>query len=233
MFPGSDQFFYPLLGPALTQPIRWEPVCELVAINIEDVPLSVRKGKVFVRVGKGEDSREIPLLDPATRHALIDWKKDRTRLPGADTPALFLNRCGGPAHHLSHRQLLDQLAYDADLVDEPGRPSHRRIPCGTNVRRSGMDVVVIAQLMGHRRLDTARLYALPNHTDLGGAGLRNPVLRRYRPVAGRTGQVSSGGGIQRGRCGTPGGCVALPGGAQRPLQRLRRSSTVLVRIDAA
>jgi len=47
---------------------------------------------VLVRAGKGEDSREIPLPDPT---ALAIWKKDRASWPGADTPALFLNRRGG------------------------------------------------------------------------------------------------------------------------------------------
>ncbi|MFF5248887.1 hypothetical protein ACFY3V_31790 [Streptosporangium sp. NPDC000095] len=35
---------------------------ELVALNVEDVPLSAREGKVLVRAGKGEDSPESPPL---------------------------------------------------------------------------------------------------------------------------------------------------------------------------
>ncbi|WP_169808870.1 site-specific integrase [Microtetraspora fusca] len=39
------------------------------------------------------------------------------------------------------------------------RASHSppRTPFGTNLLHSGVDVVVVAQLMGHRRLDTTRL----------------------------------------------------------------------------
>lgn len=154
-------------------------VSELVALDVEDVPLSARKGKVLVRAGKGEDSREIPLLDPTARHALSAWKKDRTSWPGADTPALFLNRRGGRLTARAVDQLLDELAADADLVDEAGKPfasAHTlRHTFGTNLLRSGIDVVVVAQLMGHRRLDTTRLYTLPNHTDLDTAVTKLPT----------------------------------------------------------
>jgi integrase/recombinase XerC len=34
-------------------------VAELVALDVDDVPLSARKGKVIVRNGKGETSREV------------------------------------------------------------------------------------------------------------------------------------------------------------------------------
>jgi integrase/recombinase XerC len=39
-------------------------VSELVALDVKDVPLSARKGKVLVRSGKCEDSREIGRLLP-------------------------------------------------------------------------------------------------------------------------------------------------------------------------
>lgn len=154
-------------------------VSELVALDVEDLPLSARKGKVLVRAGKGEDSREIPLLDPTARHTLVTWKKDRTSWPGADTPALFLNRRGGRLTARAIDQLIDELAHDADLVDEAGRPfasAHTlRHTFGTNLLRSGVDVVVVAELMGHRRLDTTRLYTLPNHTDLETAVTKLPT----------------------------------------------------------
>jgi site-specific recombinase XerD len=120
-------------------------VSELVALDVEDVPLPARKGKALVRAGKGEDSREIPLLDPTARHALADWKKDRTSRPGTDTPALFLNRRGGRLTTRAIDQLIDELAHDADLVDEAGKPctsAHTlRHTFGTNLLRSGVDLV--------------------------------------------------------------------------------------------
>ncbi|MEU0566972.1 tyrosine-type recombinase/integrase [Nonomuraea sp. NPDC005983] len=70
-------------------------IAELVALDDDDVPLSARKGKVIVRSGKGETSREIPLLDGTARTSITEWRTDRASWPGAGTPALFLNRRGG------------------------------------------------------------------------------------------------------------------------------------------
>jgi hypothetical protein len=39
----------------------------------------------------------------------------------------------------------------------------------TNLLRQGVDIVVVAELMGHARLDTTRRYTLPTHGDLEAA----------------------------------------------------------------
>jgi integrase/recombinase XerC len=89
-----------------------------MGLDVADVPLSARKSKVIVRHGKGGDSREIPLLDPSARAALTAWKTERASWPGAATPALFLNRRGGWLSARALHQLLDELAADADIVDD-------------------------------------------------------------------------------------------------------------------
>lgn len=154
-------------------------VAELVALDEEEVPLSARKGKVIVRAGKGGDSREIPLLDPAARASVAEWKAERVTWPGAGmSPALFLNRRGGRLSARAVDQLLDALAADADLVDDDGSPAASahtlRHTFGTNLLRNGVDVVTVAELMGHRRLDTTRLYTLPTERDLEDAVARLP-----------------------------------------------------------
>ncbi|WTD59138.1 hypothetical protein OHA77_40875 [Streptosporangium sp. NBC_01639] len=45
----------------------------------DDVPLSARKGKVIVRSGKGETSREVPLLDTTARVSLTEWRTAANR----------------------------------------------------------------------------------------------------------------------------------------------------------
>ncbi len=56
------------------------------------------------------ESREIPLLDPAARTSLTEWKAERAGWPGAATAALFLTRRSGRLSARTVDQLLDDLA---------------------------------------------------------------------------------------------------------------------------
>ena len=155
-------------------------VDELVSLDEDDVPLSARKGKVIVREGKGGDSREVPLVDQVARASVAEWKKERATWRGADeNPALFLNRRGGRLSARAVDQLLDALAADADLVDDDGNAAASahtiRHTFGTNLLRNGADIVTVAELMGHRRLDTTRLYTLPTERDPEDAVARLPA----------------------------------------------------------
>ncbi|WP_304455159.1 tyrosine-type recombinase/integrase [Nocardiopsis sp. YSL2] len=117
-------------------------------------------------------SRTIPLPNASARTAVADWKRERASWPGADTSAQFLNRRGGRLSDRAVNLLLDEIDADADVVDD-GRPAlsaHTlRHTFGTNLTRSGVDVVTVAQLMGHKRLETARRYTLPTQTDMEAA----------------------------------------------------------------
>lgn len=154
---------------------------ELVSLDVDDVPLSARKGKVIVRSGKGGDSREILLVDQVARASVAGWKKERATWPrAAENPALFLNRRGGRLSARAVDQLLDALAADAGLVDEDGgKPTASahviRHTFGTSLLRNGVDIVTVAELMGHRRLDTTRLYTLPTERDLEDAVAKLPT----------------------------------------------------------
>ena len=44
-----------------------------------------------------------------------------------------------------------------------------RHTCVTNLVRSGADVVLVAEIAGHRRLDTVRRYSLPSQADKDAA----------------------------------------------------------------
>ncbi|MEW2354572.1 tyrosine-type recombinase/integrase [Spirillospora sp. NPDC029432] len=154
-------------------------VSELVALNMRDVPLAARRGKVHIRSGKSETSRQIPLTDPATRDAITEWKTDRATWPGAGTTALFLNRRGGRLTARAIDHLLDDIARDADLVDEDGDPTVSahilRHTFATNLLQAGVDLVIVAELLGHARLDTTRRYIQPTRTGLEDAVDRLPT----------------------------------------------------------
>lgn len=144
-------------------------VAELVALNLADVQITARKGRIIVRAGKGDRYREVP-LHAQSRPILTDWRHQRASWPGADqTPALFLNRYGGRLSTRSVDDLVARLGRDARLVDHDGgdglTPHVLRHTFGTRLLRSGVDVVLVAELMGHARLDTTRRYTLPTDAD--------------------------------------------------------------------
>ncbi|WP_312898087.1 tyrosine-type recombinase/integrase [Actinomadura kijaniata] len=142
--------------------------------------MSARKGKVIVRSGKGETSREIPLLDGTARVSVTEWRTECASWPGAaDNPVLLLNQRGGRLSTRAVDQLIDELATDAEIVDDAGAlalSAHTlRHTLATNLLRAGVDIVVAAELLGHARLDTTRRYTLPTHTDLEDAVGRLPT----------------------------------------------------------
>ncbi|MFC9970667.1 tyrosine-type recombinase/integrase [Spirillospora sp. NPDC127200] len=156
-------------------------VSELVALDVDDVPASAREGAVRVRAGKSELAREIPLTDPAVRRAVTEWKTDRAGWSGADTGALLLNRRGGRLSARAVDRLLDEIALEAGLVDEHGNPAVSahvlRHTFATSLLSAGVDIVIVAELLGHARLDTTRRYTLPAHTALEDAVARLPASR--------------------------------------------------------
>ena len=68
-------------------------ISEIVALDIDDVARSARKGVLRI-LGKRERVRQVP-IHPQLHAALNGWLAERADWPGAtDTPALFLNQRG-------------------------------------------------------------------------------------------------------------------------------------------
>ena len=137
---------------------------EAVALDVDDVRLSTRKGVLIVRSGKGDRYRELP-IHRELRANLTIWLEERPNWPGATAnPALFLNRRGGRLTTRGARDVLVALAVEARLEEE--FTSHvLRHTFGTTLVRSGHDLVLVAELMGHRRLETKCGYTRPSRTD--------------------------------------------------------------------
>ena len=62
--------------------------------------------------------------------------------------------------------VIRRLAADAGLELSAHILRHT---CVTNLVRSGADVVLVAEIAGHRRLDTTRRYSLPSQADKDAA----------------------------------------------------------------
>ena len=143
---------------------------ELAALDVEDIQVTARRGRVLVRSGKDDTYREVP-LNSACRTAIDEWVTARTtRLAGAaqvlPTPALWVSRTGGRMSPRAVDLVVRGLAADAGLVLSAHTLRHT---CMKNLIRSGADVVLVAEIAGHRRLGTARRYGLPSQADKDAA----------------------------------------------------------------
>jgi site-specific recombinase XerD len=139
---------------------------EVVGLDVEDVALSARTGKLRV-LGKGSNGgkrREVP-IKAELRPVLRAWLDERARWRGADSsPALFLNRrSGGRLTDRAAREIITRLG--ADLEHEAFGPHVLRHTYATQLVRGGVDPVTVAELLGHASLETTRAYTLPSEDD--------------------------------------------------------------------
>jgi site-specific recombinase XerD len=137
---------------------------ELVKLDVEDVPISTRKGKVIVRSGKGDAYREVA-LNAEVREALDRWlAQRRDDYPVGEEPALFLSRRGKRLSTRAVDFIVRRIGEEAAL-EEPLSAHALRHTCMTNLVRAGYDLVLVAEIAGHKRLETTRRYSLPSAAD--------------------------------------------------------------------
>ena len=136
-------------------------LAELAALDLDDVAVSARKGKVIVRRGKGDAYREVPLNADA-RTSLGAWLGARQGWPGAEGQPVFLSRKGARLTVRSIDLIIRSIGSEAGLSLSAHVLRHS---CLTNLVRAGSDVVLVAEIAGHRRLETTRRYSLPSAAD--------------------------------------------------------------------
>jgi integrase/recombinase XerC len=139
-------------------------IAETVALDVDDVGLSARKGVLRV-LGKGQREREVP-IHPQLRAALADWLDERRAWPqtAGESEALFLNRRGGRLSARGAHEVITGIARRAGLDDRVTAHVLRH-SFATTLVRGGTDLVVAAELLGHARLETTRLYTRPSAED--------------------------------------------------------------------
>lgn len=138
-------------------------VSELVGLEVSDVSISARKGRVVVRSGKGDAYREVA-LNAEAREALEKWLTKRKEYPKADGVALFLNLKGGRLSSRAVDMIIRRFGEEAAI--EKSVSAHvLRHTAMTNLVRNGNDLVLVAEIAGHKRLETTRRYSLPSEAD--------------------------------------------------------------------
>ena len=136
---------------------------ECAALKEHDVSVAGRKNRVIVRSGKGERYREIP-LNAEAKGALSEWIGERNeKFDGKETDdALFLNPQGKGLSTASLDLIVRKIGQSCGL---PISAHVLRHTCLTNLVRNGNDLVVVAEIGGHKRLETTRRYTLPTRSD--------------------------------------------------------------------
>jgi integrase/recombinase XerC len=143
-------------------------ISECANLNVDDVSVIGRSSRIIVRDGKGGRYREIPLHRDASV-AIKIWLDERTLKFEENhkikevSESLFLNPQG---------QRLSTASIDL-IVRKVGRvcgldlSAHvLRHTCLTNlVRDPENDLVLVAEIGGHKRLETTRRYSLPSAAD--------------------------------------------------------------------
>jgi hypothetical protein len=135
------------------------------------VTTSARKGTVTIRSGKGDAYREVA-LNALVRAVLEEWIKERERRVLDDEHALFLSLKGTRISPRAADSAIRRVAGDADLELSAHVLRHT---CPTNLVRQGDDLVMVAELAGHVRIETTRRYSLPSKADRQAAMERMDV----------------------------------------------------------
>ncbi|MGO9750977.1 MAG: tyrosine-type recombinase/integrase [Solirubrobacteraceae bacterium] len=127
----------------------------------DDVRLPARKGTLRI-LGKGQRLREVP-VHPQLRSALNDWLAERSEFP-ASAAALFLNRRGERLSVRGAHAVITGIAARGGLDDRVSAHVLRH-SFATTLVRGGTDLVIAAELLGHARLETTRVYTRPSAED--------------------------------------------------------------------
>ncbi|MFW6080462.1 MAG: site-specific tyrosine recombinase/integron integrase [Desulfosalsimonas sp.] len=132
-------------------------VSELVGLDVEDIDF---EGRVVRVMGKGSVERIVPI----GKKAVDSIKKYREALYGNSAKApdiwkgpLFLNRNGGRLTERSVARLLDHAARAAGLT-VPVSPHDLRHTFATHLLDAGLDLRMVQELLGHKKLSTTQKY---------------------------------------------------------------------------
>jgi integrase/recombinase XerC len=92
------------------------------------------------------------------------WLDERPDWPGADGPALFLNQRGSRLSVKGAHDVITAIADSAGLDDDTTTHVLRHT-FATRLVRGGTDLIIVADLLGHARLETTRVYTGPTDED--------------------------------------------------------------------
>jgi site-specific recombinase XerD len=138
-------------------------VAEVAALDIDDVSLATRVGEVQIRYGKGGKPRGLPLHAQAVT-AIKAWTKERREefdLSEHEGP-LFVNRSGKRLTTRALGYIVTDVGVAAGIDLSPHVLRHTFL---TRMARDGHDAFTLADLAGHKSIDTVRKYTRSRRSD--------------------------------------------------------------------
>lgn len=138
-------------------------ISECAALDFDDVYVAGRKHRVIIRNGKGERYREVP-LNTEVSEAIRAWLQERCKreMKMELSAALFVNPQGKRMTTAALGLVVRKIGRDCGMEISPHLLRHI---CITNLVRAGNDIVLVAEIAGHMRLETTRRYSLPTLED--------------------------------------------------------------------
>lgn len=138
-------------------------VGELLALEVSDVHIGKRSGRLIIREGKHSSYREVPLTKNV-RRALDAYLDVHPQTDDEDAP-LWWGARGPLKHRSSISRLLDKYALRAGLPSVT--PHQLRHSFATHYLEANPDDLRgLAALLGHSDLSTVMIYTEPSTADL-------------------------------------------------------------------
>lgn len=152
---------------------------ELCALDMADLDMS--SGALFVRHGKGQKDR-VSYIGPATRKQVLRYVRLERQ---SESDALFVSQRDG--ERLTYYGLAQLLRRIRKAAGVPKLTAHAmRRTFALNALRAGMNIFVLAKLMGHADLTVLRQYLQLVEDDLQDAHRRASIVENM--LRGRRGR---------------------------------------------
>ena len=137
---------------------------ELVGLTLHSINLQSSNAFIKVR-GKGDKERTIPLNE----NVAATLRKYVEKRPEVDTNQLFISRVGKGLGSRSVYHLIKRYLKEAGIKKERIGVHSLRHTFGASLLAKNVNLVVIQELLGHKKLETTRRYLHINSVDLRNA----------------------------------------------------------------
>jgi site-specific recombinase XerD len=150
-------------------------ISELINLNITDI----RDDSLRIEYGKGGKVR-ILYLNEACREALNNWlqvRKNISIINGCARNALFVTRQSSRISKSAVHLLVKKYIFAAGLDSSKYSAHKLRHTAATLMRKSGVDVRTLQEVLGHDHLNTTQIYTHVDNKDIRSATEANPLAK--------------------------------------------------------